>query len=725
MADKPAEKLTKEQLQSALDNARAAHDFAAVDRYQARIESLNESQVEKEVYNTDMGSGTLGDQDPTRELLGAAFEPMAAMTTGALASTVGGLAGLGKATVYNPLSRLFGGSPSDAADLVRQIQGMAFQPKTEGGKTALGAISYPFEKAGELSTKLGTQVEEKAVKEGDPTWLSALKGTMAELPGQAALALGAGGELGKVAPKIGVLPKSIPDPRVKMLAEKGVVTTPGQRAAISKSPVKQALGKVEEGLSRIPLVGGFISHARQASVAQAARGFVDDALRIVGEKPVAQGMSIPDAIDHVERTLDSRYDRVLSRTTGNALTTGQPLRHIPRQGGYNIRSANGYTDAELLGDGVSLRVKDDRTSVHARGEGESTSRHEELARVAAQRRGKLESDTRVSAPEQRVYKNLQDRGWTVRRNPATKDPGTGELISSSPLKGVYEVSPGVNTNINPPKQNFIGAMSDILTEGQQKLSRPSERRELRTMVGDIAAEFDKATGTADGFKLKQIQRKIRAAEKKFAKSPDPYHQDLADYFERMYGSFREMVRRSNPGAMEELDTVDRAYAQLKLAEKASTGAGALRKGGEFTPAQTMSAVSSRAKKRAEGETLLAKGEALGQEHAAAASEVLGNQLPDSGSPYAMLLGMGLQEALAGGLGAAVGGKAGIAAGAAVPFIYSEPVLRAMQAAYLKGGAPVGQAATAALPAGVQGAAAGGQASEQQLRDLLQGLGVNP
>ncbi len=138
------------------------------------------------------------------------------------------------------------------------------------------------------------------------------------------------------------------------------------------------------------------------------------------------------------RTLAQRRAR---RGDDGRLADDGSVRHIANEGDktHVVRSANGFTKATEQGE--FLRITDTKTERIARGKGEGAERMTKLAAVAAKKGLTLSSDNRVSEPAQRVYEALKAAGWTVKRNPAERDPGTGELISRSELKPVYEVAP--------------------------------------------------------------------------------------------------------------------------------------------------------------------------------------------------------------------------------------------------------------------------------------------
>ena len=87
-----------------------------------------------------------------------------------------------------------------------------------------------------------------------------------------------------------------------------------------------------------------------------------------------------------------------------------------------------------------MRVTDAFVPPEARGQKHGIAMAERLLKEAGDRGAVLHSDNRVSEPEQHVYDALARRGHTVVENPNEKQ-GSGEKLSASELRGVYEVHP--------------------------------------------------------------------------------------------------------------------------------------------------------------------------------------------------------------------------------------------------------------------------------------------
>ena len=117
----------------------------------------------------------------------------------------------------------------------------------------------------------------------------------------------------------------------------------------------------------------------------------------------------------------------------------EDVKHTVGTNKHLFTSPNGITRAEMRPDG-NLHITDTQTAPGMRSQGEATARAEAAAQVAHAAGGKLISDNRVSAPVQKVYDRLRESGYDVKENP-NEVGGSGEKVSASELKGVYEVGP--------------------------------------------------------------------------------------------------------------------------------------------------------------------------------------------------------------------------------------------------------------------------------------------
>lgn len=89
-----------------------------------------------------------------KQMLNPVGEGVAALTSGAVAGPVSGIAGLAGAILLGPQGQ--------GADWAKKTQeALTYQPRSEEAQQAVGTITYPFAKLSELSTKGGEYVTDK------------------------------------------------------------------------------------------------------------------------------------------------------------------------------------------------------------------------------------------------------------------------------------------------------------------------------------------------------------------------------------------------------------------------------------------------------------------------------------------------------------------------------------------------------------------------------------
>ena len=228
-------------------------------------------------------------------------------------------------------------------------------------------------------------------------------------------------------------------------------------------------------------------------------------------------------------------------------------------------------------------------------------------------------------------------------------------------------------------------LTGIRTQAAQKGNgiRPTEQKHLLSIIdNDVIARFD-ASGKATGKTLGDI-KDVLDKEIQGYKSGNNSERKVAAALEQVRTKVNDMMRRENPQLAGELKKADQAYAKFQAAMLASKYAGKAAEG-SFTPNQYLRSVESRdatKNKRAFG-----TGTAPGQKEAESASKILGNNVPDSGTPGRLELIKMLKNPWESGLGLV---SAGV-----TPLIYSKPVQKFLQKRALnKGGAykPIGKSA---------------------------------
>jgi len=188
--------------------------------------------------------------------------------------------------------------------------------------------------------------------------------------------------------------------------------------------------------------------------------------------------------------------------------------------------------------------------------------------------------------------------------------------------------------------------------------------------GNVLNKFQ-GQGAITGQTLKQVQSDLRETINRLGVSTDADQRLIGDALKEAQDQVRQLVIRNNPQFSKELKAIDTGYANFKRVEKAAGLTGA--EEGVFSPAQLQSAV--RAMDRSKDKSKFATGEALMQDLSETGKTVLGNKLPDSGTPYRSL------AALIASGGAAGAGYPVIAGGLlAGPALYSAPGQRLMASA---------------------------------------------
>lgn len=189
---------------------------------------------------------------------------------------------------------------------------------------------------------------------------------------------------------------------------------------------------------------------------------------------------------------------------------------------------------------------------------------------------------------------------------------------------------------------FRQEIANVQTMG---LLLPQQQRDqldriLQTQV------FDKFTpqGMASGETLKEVEHQLGTLAHGYMRSQDFDHQSLGRALRESQRVLRSMIERNNPQVGGELQNANAAWADFLRVEKAATKAGGNE--GVFSPSNFLQATKELDPTRRKSQ--FAQGRARLQEEAEAGHRVLGATVPDSGTAYRSLLGLGL----IGGIGGA-------------------------------------------------------------------------
>ena len=138
-----------------------------------------------------------------------------------------------------------------------------------------------------------------------------------------------------------------------------------------------------------------------------------------------------------------------------------------------------------------------------------------------------------------------------------------------------------------------------------------------------------AGGRLPGDAVQKIGTQLDALAKPMRISDNPYVQQMGRLLGEADNAVDRMMARQNPALQAAKDKIDAGYAKFKTVQAASRAVGT-HSDGTFTPAQLNRAIAAR--DRSKDKAAFARGDALMQDLAIAARDVLPQKVPDSGTP---------------------------------------------------------------------------------------------
>ena len=249
-----------------------------------------------------------------------------------------------------------------------------------------------------------------------------------------------------------------------------------------------------------------------------------------------------------------------------------------------------------------------------------------------------------------------------------------------------------------PFQTAISNLRNMVDNGA--INQASKDFFNKWIDGNVLNKFQ-GQGAVTGQTLKQVQSDLRETISRLAASTDSDQRLIGEALKEAQDQVRQLVTRNNPQFAKELKAIDTGYANFKRVEAAAALSGA--EAGIFSPAQLQSAVRTMDKSKDHSE--FSKGQALMQDLSEPAKTILGNKLPDSGTPYRSLAAL-----IASGSAGAAGYPAIAAGMLAGPALYSAPGQRLAAAALTA--RPAGAAAVANQLRANQGIKTGALAANQ-------------
>jgi len=202
------------------------------------------------------------------------------------------------------------------------------------------------------------------------------------------------------------------------------------------------------------------------------------------------------------------------------------------------------------------------------------------------------------------------------------------------------------TNINNLSKH--GYSTDGLINKELRNLTPANREEvLHTIQNDVMGSFNKAQNgqyiPMTGSEVRELQTAIRNLAKDVRGSGNTQKTKMSDIYEKIASELDNHIEGPQ-GAKEAYKALQNGYAKYKILEEA--GASAPNSSGLFTPSQILSASKTSSKKYTGTRGQFARGDALLQQKAELANDVLGKAFPNSGtadrlisqSPTGWLLG---------------------------------------------------------------------------------------
>lgn len=236
-------------------------------------------------------------------------------------------------------------------------------------------------------------------------------------------------------------------------------------------------------------------------------------------------------------------------------------------------------------------------------------------------------------------------------------------------------------------QQFDGALQNI--RQMANTLKPDNQKQLDDIIQQNLLDKLTPAKTLSGESFKAVESDLKREAREFLKSTDRDQRQIGSALNAVVAEMRGLAGRMSPDAAEALKKADSAYARLLRIERAAAMQGAPT--GVFTPAQLGNAV--RGMDGSLRKVSVAQGDALMQDLSTAGREVLGNNLPDSGTAERGLVGLGaagfFEPTLALGMLGARGAYTSPAQEALAAALTRRPEVMRTAGNYVERAAPVG------------------------------------
>lgn len=176
-------------------------------------------------------------------------------------------------------------------------------------------------------------------------------------------------------------------------------------------------------------------------------------------------------------------------------------------------------------------------------------------------------------------------------------------------------------------QPFVGGMRN-LAQGAQALTPDMVTKFNNTMQNVVLRKFSPGGGMT-GESFKDVESELGKLSNSYSTSALASERELGGALKQAQAEMRDLLMRSNPQHADELGRINQAFGNTLRVEGAAGRIGSDQ--GVFTPAQMLSSVRQLDPSMRKGS--FARGEAPMQGLAEAGKAVLGNKVPDSGTPF--------------------------------------------------------------------------------------------
>ena len=234
-----------------------------------------------------------------------------------------------------------------------------------------------------------------------------------------------------------------------------------------------------------------------------------------------------------------------------------------------------------------------------------------------------------------VIRNARDRGVAEFNQAAMRRAALpGQSADDIGYGGVQQLRESLNqayestlakASVDALDPKFVSQLS-TLRSGVQSLPQ-REAQMFDDIIDRQISQRLAPNGKLNAENLQSASSGLKKEASDFAQSSDAYQRKLGDALKQASAELHELVKRANPKVRSDLDQIDKAYANFKRIQRASSNPGASE--GVFTPNQLNSAI--RQMDRSKDKRAFSEGNALMQDLSSAGRQVLASKTGDSGT----------------------------------------------------------------------------------------------